>query len=543
MADQSSNTNFRPVNEGFFELKFLDNGVFITVYPAVGKGRKVETRDIIEKLNRKMIRNFNKEVIEVAVLKPDKVPVKIAEAQEELKLDATATVMLSPDKMKGFITLSAPEGGRPLTYEEIFEAMSKQGLLYGINKVTLDTIARYPVYGEMICIAEGTPSTNGQNGKVEFFFDISKDKKPTILEDGRVDFRELNLIESVHVGQKLCQLIPPLPGVKGKTVTGAEISTLDGKPANIPRGRNVEISGDGQALSSLIDGQVNFIEGKVNVFANYEVLADVDNSTGNISFVGNVSVRGNVLSGFIVEAGGNVEVFGVVEGAVIKAGGDIILRRGMQGQGKGILISGGDIIARYIENSSIEAKRDIKSESIMHSNIKCGNKLELAGRKGLLVGGTCKVGKEVVAKVIGSHMATVTDIEVGVDPTLRERYRAIKDESASIESDLKKAEQAITLLKKLEAAGLLTPEKQEMMIKSVRTKVFFSNKIVELQEELGLLEAKLQQEAFGKIRAFNFIYPGTKVAIGTCLMYVKENLQYCTLYRDGADIRVGSIDR
>jgi uncharacterized protein (DUF342 family) len=208
-----------------------------------------------------------------------------------------------------------------------------------------------------------------------------------------------------------------------------------------------------------------------------------------------------------------------------------------------VLVSGGDIIARYIENSNVEAKHDIKSEAIMHSNVKCGNKLELSGRKGLLVGGSCKVGKEINAKVIGSHMATVTDIEVGVDPTIRERYKALKDESASMEMDMKKAEQAVTILKKLEMAGALTPEKQEMLAKSVRTKVYLTNRIFELKEEISQIEAKLQEDSYGKIRSYNTIYPGTKVAIGSCMMYVRENLQYCSLYRDGADIRVGGIDK
>ena len=49
-----------------------------------------------------------------------------------------------------------------------------------------------------------------------------------------------------------------------------------------------------------------------------------------------------------------------------------------------------DIIANFIENSTAEAVNDIKAESIMHSNIKCGNRLELGGRKGLLVGGVTK---------------------------------------------------------------------------------------------------------------------------------------------------------
>jgi len=445
--------------------------------------------------------------------------------------------------MKGYLTFTQPDNGRMLNLNEVLDILNKSGVLYGINKTNLETIVKYPVYNEMILTAEGTPPVNGQNGKVEFHFDVKRETKPTILEDGRVDFRELNLIQSAEQGQVLCTLIPPVRGTPGKTVSGTDIPALDGKPAVLPRGRNVSISEDGMNLVSNISGQINFIEGKVNVFATYEVQADVDNSTGNINFIGNVSIRGNVLSGFTVEAGGTVEVMGVVEGAVIKAGGDIILRRGMQGMGKGVLVSGGDIIARYIENSNVEAKNNIKAEAIMHSNVKCGNKLELSGKKGLLVGGNCKVGREISAKVIGSHLATVTDIEVGVDPTIRERYKASKEEFIAAESDLRKAEQAIAILKKLEMAGALTPDKQEILAKSVRTRVYLTNRISELKEEMNQLEAKLQQDAFGKIRCHNYIYPGTKVAIGSCMMYVKENLQYCSLYRDGADIRVGAIDR
>ncbi len=536
--DTSSN-----INDGFYQLSFQNDGVFLTVYGPADRGKKVETKDVIDRLVRKQVKNFNRDMVDIVVRRADRAPVKIAEAQEEVRVDATVSVMLSPDRMKGYISFTPPENGRMLTLEEVIEALSKQGVIYGINKTNLDTIVKYPVYNEMICVAEGSPPENGQNGKIEFFFDIKREMKPTILDDGRVDFRELNLIESVVEGQTLCTLVPPIPGKSGRTVNGTDIPAMDGKPATLPKGRNVVVSADGTSLIAGISGQVSYLDGKVNIFATYEVQADVDNSTGNINFVGNVSIRGNVLSGFVVEAGGNVEVWGVVEGAVIKAGGDIILRRGMQGMGKGILVSGGDIIARYIENSNAEARNNIKSEAIMHSNIKCGNKLELSGRKGLLVGGTCKVGKEITAKVIGSHMATVTDIEVGTDPSIRERFKATKEEIATMEADLKKAEQAITILKKLEMAGALTPEKQEIMAKSVRTKVYYTNRLFELKEEMVQLEAKLQQESYGKVRCYNFIYPGTKVAIGSCMMYVRENLQYCTLYRDGADIRVGSIDK
>jgi len=531
------------INDGFFEINFLKDGVYLTVHPPFGKGKMVESREVIERLNRKKINGFKKDFVELIVVNATKIPVKIADKQEELKINAVATVMISPDKMKAFLTINSPEGGRMISMNEMIGLLNNNGVICGTNRTTLETLAKYPIYNEMICIAESTPPVNGANGSVDFHFEIDRQYKPTILGDGSIDFRDMNLIESAKKGQVLATLVLPFPGIPGKTVLGTNIPALSGKPAVMPKGKNVEISADGQFLIASIDGQIGYIDGRVNIFSTYEVKEDVDNSTGNISFVGNVSIRGNVLSGFMVEAGGNVEVWGVVEGAVIKAGGDIILRTGMQGIGKGILVSKGDIIAKYIEHSNISAENNIKAEAIMHSNVKCGNKLELSGKKGLLIGGTCKVGKEIVAKVIGSYMATVTDIEVGMDPALREKYKALKDEIILMESDLRKAEQAIFIFRKLEATSTLSPEKQAIMTKSLRTKLYYTSRINECREEMLQIETKLQQEAYGKVRATDYIYPGTKVAIGSSTIYIRENLQYCTLYRDGADVRVGPIDK
>jgi uncharacterized protein (DUF342 family) len=458
--------------------------------------------------------------------------------------DVKVLVSISTDELNAFITIYKVDGSNPLTKEEIMDALYNQRVVYGIKEDVINYCVENPIYNQNICVAEGIPGQNGKNGAIIYHFDTTVNKTPTILEDGRINYRELNLIQSVKAGQILCTLEPPVMGAKGITVRGKEIAAVNGKPAVLPRGKNVAISDDGKSLYATTEGEVEFLDQtKVSVYTNHEIPADVDNSTGNVNFVGSVIIKGNVLSGFSVEAGGNVEVYGVVEGATIKAGGNIILRRGMQGMGKGTLIAGGDIVARYIEYCNVEAKNNIQSEAVLHSNVKCGNKLELTGKKGLLVGGTCKVGKIIIAKVIGSHMATVTDLEVGVDPTVRERYKKAKDDLVSMESDIKKADQAITILRKLEAVGSLTPEKQELMTKSVRTKIYLSSSLEEVKKEIIILEDQLQQEGNGKIRALNNIFPGVKVSIGSCIMYVKEQLQYCTLYRDGADIRVGAIDK
>ena len=80
---------------------------------------------------------------------------------------------------------------------------------------------------------------------------------------------------------------------------------------------------------------------------------DVDNSTGNIKFIGNV-VRGNFVR--LVGSIGNVEAYGVGKARQVSEG-NIILRRGMTGNNKGRLIAGGDIVAKYIGNSIVEQQR------------------------------------------------------------------------------------------------------------------------------------------------------------------------------------------
>lgn len=528
--------------EHVFELSYTPEGVFLKVSRPVGSEPAVTESDVMDEVRRLRIHSFHAGTITEAVKKADGQPVKIAEPQPQERVNAQVEAFASPDKMKAFLYMRAPvNGGTEPTMETLQQALRDKGITYGIDSGTLEDLVRFPVYGQNILIAQGTPSVNGKNGFVTWKVDLQKDHKPTIREDGTVDYKDMNIIESVTKGQVLAVMNPPVPGLVGHMVTSAEMKPIDGKPVAFSKGRNAVVSPDGMSLLSDIDGQILFADGKISVFATYEVKADVDNSTGNISVVGNVAIRGNVLAGFTVEAGGNVEVEGVVEGATIRAGGDIILKRGMIGNNKGLLVAGGDIIAKYIENATLEAKGDIRSEAIMHSEIKCGGKLELGGKKGLLVGGVARVGHEVEAKVIGSVMSTVTVLEVGVDPHLRERLKFLRAEIPSMDENLVKANQAVALLKKMDSAASLTDDRREMLAKSTRAKYYYESRLIEYRKEMLDIEARLQQDAAGRIRVLGAAHNGVRVSIGSCSMYVKETLQYCTLYRDGADVRVGPL--
>lgn len=459
------------------------------------------------------------------------------------KMTGNMKVNISPDKMKAFIIISTSDDYNnevPLL-EGILSFLEENGVVYGINKDLLNIIINQKLFNQEILIAEGTYPVNGRDGSLELHFNVKRDRKPSILEDGRVDYRNLDLIENVRKGQRLCSIIPPKPGEDGKTVTGEIIPSSVGKLAKLPTGKNVKPTEGSDGLIALIDGQVSYTNGRINVYPSYEVSSDVDNSTGNINFIGNVIIRGNVLSGFQVEASGNIEIWGVVEGATVKAGGDILIRRGVRGNNKALIISEGDIVTKYIEHSNIEAKNDIKAETIMHSIVKCGGKLELSGRKGLLVGGSIRAGKEISAKVIGSQLATITKIEVGVSPSLREAYKSIKEEIKKLQSDLKKTEQIIDILTKFSVSNILTDDKKEILEKSLKTKQFQDSRISQLTYELGVIEEQLNKETDGKVKCYGVVYPGTSVTIGSTTYFVKEDLHYCVLYKDEADIKVGPL--
>ena len=97
-------------------------------------------------------------------------------------------------------------------------------------------------------------------------------------------------------------------------------------------------------MYSKVDGHVELTDGKVFVSDTFEVLADVDTSTGDINYDGNVHIKGNVRTGFCVRAKGDIIVDGVVEGAELYSDGQIILKRGIQGMNRGLLQAKGNII-------------------------------------------------------------------------------------------------------------------------------------------------------------------------------------------------------
>ncbi|MGI6669447.1 MAG: hypothetical protein ACOX4M_08810 [Acetivibrionales bacterium] len=118
------------INDGFYQVLYKNDGVYLTVYPPEENGKRVDVQAVLDRLERKKVKNFDKDIVSIVVRKADKTPVKIAEPQEEVSLNATADIMVSPDKMKAYISFVPPENGRMMTKGRSYRFPKERTVLF-----------------------------------------------------------------------------------------------------------------------------------------------------------------------------------------------------------------------------------------------------------------------------------------------------------------------------------------------------------------------------------------------------------------------------
>ena len=307
---------------------------------------------------------------------------------------------------------------------------------------------------------------------------------------------------------------------------GEKIMPAEVKRATFDYGHNIEQSEDGLKLTSMVNGHVELVDGAVFV-SDELVVENVDNSTGNIDYEGNVQINGNVFTNFHVKAQGDIMVKGVVEGAVLEAGGNIIITRGMNGMGKGLLKAEGNIVAKFLENVTAEAKGYVASESILHSRISAGSEVNVDGKRGFITGGKVCATGSINVKTLGSQMGADTIIEVGADPAVKARIKQLQQQISEDMKTLQMVQPTLDSMKTKLAQGVRLNDEQ---IKYVQTLVLAneqkSRSLEASNKELQELEKQVGNPMDTVVRVHGMVYPGTRICIGDVSMVVQKTSHY-----------------
>lgn len=442
------------------------------------------------------------------------------------------------DGMKAVAVMYPAMKGMPeMDISELQADLNHKKVKFGIVSKNIQDMFENKVFFQPVVIAVGQPAVDGYDAKLIYNFNTEVSAKPKVNEDGSVDFHQLDLINRVNEGDVVATIIPENPGELGKNIYGADV-----KPKKVYRkifkhGRNLKVSEDGTQLVSLVTGHVKLEGDKVFVSDEYDIPTDVSNITGDINFDGNVRIRGNVLAGFKVNAGGDIVVDGVVEGAELTAGGNIILQRGIQGMNKGVITAGGNVAANFVENATVRAGGDVSVDSVLHSKVNARGVVEVSGKNGYLIGGNVRAGSMVSAKIIGSEMGTTTVISVGTDPELMAEIDKLKKEIVEDAKGKEKLNQILVMLrKKQEIEGRLEKDKVELLQKTMKSVIMMEQSLKEKKETYANLSQLVQEKNDSRIKVLGTIYPGSKLEIGSAVLFIRDKFDYCQFVKKEADI-------
>jgi len=504
---------------GYFKIDIRGVDIFLTVYSPMGEGKRIEVNDVLRELQNQGITNYDLRAITITISEKDSKSVRIGGKTFSVGGKRHSVAKISDDKMKATVSI-IPFTGEIYspTLDEIKNDLAAAGVVYGIDEVIIKEMLQNRLIDEPVVVAQGRPAVDGKNAIIEYFFNTEKKRTPFAMsEDGSVDFREIGLIQTIKAGGILAKKVGLNKCTHGMSVTGQSIPATDGKDIILPKGKNTLLSEDGTELIATVKGQIIWDGVKIDVVPVCKIKGDICFETGNIYFNGSLIIDGNVNEGFIVKADDDIEIKGTVEKAFVESlEGNITVHGGIVGVGQDKIHAQKKLMAKFIQNADVSAGGDvIVTEFILHSLVDCGGSVFVTkGKKGAIIGGKIRATKEICAKTIGNIAETVTIIQVGIDPAVREEINSITHDIQSAQDELKKAVMDVNTLRTMkEKFGSLSPEKEETYQLARSMQIAMTSEVKYLKQRSESLQKEIEYLKDGKISAIEYIYPRVKITI------------------------------
>lgn len=479
------------------------------------------------------------EIVQTLCEEANQLQVSLEDQEEEsCPPDAYGRVVFTQDKLYAFLFVFPPgPGGADWESQGLSGLLSEQGVSFGVDQDYFQGMELSDIYMRLFLVAQGVPPIDGKDGSI---LDMTQANTPFTIqknEKGRADYKNLNLISSVDEGQVLCEIIYPEDGVPGMDICGGMINPKKGMEPLIPLGKNTELSKDGSKLLSQVGGQVVFNHGKYDVEPVLVVPHNVDYSTGNLDFKGDIIVRGDVNNGFVVKAGRNITVEGTVEGAFITADGDVTIHKGMNGNLGGSIEAGGALKVSFLENTTARAAGPIYVDTIINSQVSSGDSIFVQGKKGIVIGGVLTAARSIEARIIGSQSQRETSLVLGEQSNKTNERESIQGQLKETLETIEKLEKNLNYLNQMKAK--LPPDKLVLVTQLEEQHKNYEDRRFRLEEALADLENLMVDYSQCYIKA-NTLFPPTKVRIGTKSKILLDVLKQCKIAVADGDIHEGT---
>lgn len=451
---------------------------------------------------------------------------------------------VSEDKMKVWFSCGPEFAGNENAEEKLLSKLRSQGILAKVNLEVFETaIKKSAKTGEKVnrlLLIEGRPPVQSTDGKIEWtgnFFDEGYYVDP---ETGRIDFHQKAEDPSVDENQLLVVVTQAINGVDGRDVYGKSLTVPKPKKIFLKPGPNVLWDEKESGYRAKCAGRVKLRGNALDVNPVHYVSNGVNPESGNIKHNGQVIVDGDVETDFKIEAAGDVEIKGLVYACEITCGGNLSARDGINGNLSKNIIVGGDIVAKYIMNSTVTCRGNIIVNSeIFHSII--STKGEVSCGNGRIMGGEIMATKGITLNEAGSKGNARTLLIAGYDKELHDKLKSNFDEISQRREINKKLEKGYRKLKA--NRRLLNAEQKEKMTQIQFTISENEAEIVELAEDNKKVSKNIEEISRAVIKIRNLIHPGVTLRISDKKMMVDQPLAgpiYVILDRVTKEIKLSS---
>ncbi len=465
--------------------------------------------------------NAHIESIKNGIEKESQLSHKIAEIR-----NAKVSVSISPDKMTGKLKVEAACGGESPGINDVKEACKLEGIKYGLKRSKVEALlvkSEQAKPGDIIegDIAFGKLPENGKNARFEALIELFSDKlrKPTELEGGKVDLRDLGDIDTVKPGQKVFKKIPLTEGTPGKNVVGDELPAKPGKDIKLEVTQGTIFDDtDPNILVASREGLARVIENRMEV-DNVYTLEELTPKEGHVQFNGTVIIKGDVSPEMKIVATGDVVVGGFVESASIRSQGEITVMGGASGKAlheslegrkyNCLLESGNRINIAFANNIDIKAKRDVfVHKQLSHCFVVAGSIVVGQGLtpNGKLIGGTLEVSKSVEVGYLGAPAGAETKI------SLNRTYKIFKQKEEKLWEKMQPYMEDLEKLK-VKLKMLMTDEQKEKPKAKIAALEAFVEKLTIQRKKL--IQRRRDYMASLEVQVYHTLYSGTQIELGS----------------------------
>jgi uncharacterized protein (DUF342 family) len=405
-------------------------------------------------------------------------------------LDSKITPVISADNMTVSLIIEAGEGaGSRLSADIVPGLLESKGIHGQIDRdlvgKTITEVNETKVAREIVVLNGEKPVRPGSIRVTWFVHDPSDGVSVCVSE-----------------GDKILTIEKFPSGADGHDVYGRKIPASEGIEILDPEHDDsitVTTEKNAQTFVAAKTGELKFSGGTITVSKTRQIVGNVDDATGDVSFPGDISITGNILAGRTVKATGSLTVNGNAAASLVSADACVTMTGGISGAGRGVVWAKQEVRLASAENARILAGQNIYIDNYcFQCTVKTNGTIFMRGNPGVLLGGNVRASKGLEVLELGSEKTIRTSISFGQNYLVSDQIEVCEKESAKNRD----------MLAKVDAEMQKTANTDPRVHELRRMKLELMKRNEKLTVRIFTLKEQFETHIMSHIRVEYTVYPG-----------------------------------